>query len=120
MTLLLSRIGFEGRHGASAAERRTTRRFEVDVEVDADLAAAALSDRLGDTVDFARIAELVVRLGTEGEPHHLLESLAHRMVGALKVAIPGAAIRLELRKLAPPYCAGSPAFSAVRLTSDEI
>ena len=42
-TLVLSRIGFEGRHGATAAERRASRRFEVDVEVEAPLEAAQVS-----------------------------------------------------------------------------
>jgi dihydroneopterin aldolase len=113
-TLVLSRIGFEGRHGATAAERRTTRRFEVDVEIDASLDRPEQSDRLADTVDFQMVAELVVGIGT-GEPHKLLESLARRMVNALAAKIPEARIRLELRKLAPPYCAGNPAYAAVRL-----
>jgi 7,8-dihydroneopterin aldolase/epimerase/oxygenase len=115
-TVILSKIGFEGRHGASAAERRTTRRFEVDVEIDTSLERAEASDRLADTLDFRDIAEAVVSIGV-GEPHHLLESLARRMVNALQARAPGARIRLELRKLAPPYCAGNPAHSAVRIVS---
>jgi len=115
-TLIVSGIGFEGRHGASAAERRTTRRFEVDVEIEARLDAAESSDRLADTIDFRDIAEVVVSIGV-GEPHHLLESLARRMVKALQAKAPSARIRLELRKLAPPYCAGNPAHAAVRITS---
>jgi dihydroneopterin aldolase len=114
-TIVLANIGFEGRHGASAAERRTTRRFEVDVEIDAAVEAAETSDRLKDTIDFRTIADVVVGLGT-GEAHHLLESLARRMVTALAEKAPGARIRLELRKLSPPYCAGNPAFAAVRVS----
>ena len=112
---MVNRIGFEGRHGASAAERRSTRRFEVDVEVDLVLTAAERSDRLADTLDFRAITDAVVTLGT-GEPHHLLESLARRMAEAIAGHAPGAKIRLELRKLSPPYCAGNPAFAAVRIT----
>jgi dihydroneopterin aldolase len=113
-TLILNRIGFEGRHGASAAERRTSRRFEVDVEIEA-IVGGETSDRLADTIDFRFIAETVVGIGT-GEPHRLLESVARRMVTALAAKAPGAKIRLELRKLSPPYCAGNPAYSAVRVT----
>ena len=115
-TLILSKIGFEGRHGASAAERRTTRRFEVDVEIDTRTDSAEASDRLADTLDFRDIAEAIVTIGV-GEPHHLLESLARRMVNALQAKVPAARIRLELRKLAPPYCAGNPAHAGVRVTS---
>jgi dihydroneopterin aldolase len=113
-TIVVSKIGFEGRHGASAVERKSTRRFEVDVEIDTPLDAAERSDRLVDTVDFRAITDAVVTLGT-GEPHHLLESLARRMVEAIAVHAPRGHIRLELRKLSPPYCAGNPAYAAVRV-----
>jgi 7,8-dihydroneopterin aldolase/epimerase/oxygenase len=113
-TLVVSGIGFEGRHGATAPERQTTRRFEVDVEIDAPLEAAETSDRLSDTIDFRDIAETVVKIGI-GEPHHLLESLARRMVDQLAARAPKSRIRLELRKISPPYCAGNPAFAAVRV-----
>jgi dihydroneopterin aldolase len=114
-TLVLSRIGFEGRHGATAAERRASRRFEVDVEVDAPLEAAQTSDRLADTIDYSVVADLIVSVGT-GEPHRLLESLARRMLEVLGERFPGAAFRLELRKLNPPSCAGHPVFAAVRMS----
>ena len=113
-TVIVSGIGFEGRHGATAPERQTTRRFEVDVEIETSFEAAELSDRLTDTIDFRDISEVVVSLGT-GEPHHLLESLARRMVAGLAARAPKARIRLELRKISPPYCAGNPAFAAVRI-----
>jgi dihydroneopterin aldolase len=114
-TLVLSRIGFEGRHGATAAERRGSRRFEVDVEVEAPLEAAQVSDRLADTIDYSEVADIIVGIGT-GEPRRLLESLARRMLDALAERIPGATFRIELRKLNPPSCAGHPAYSAVRMT----
>jgi dihydroneopterin aldolase len=115
-TIVLHRIGFEGRHGATAAERRTTRRFEVDVEIEAKLDRAERSDKLADTLDVRDIAETIVSIGV-GEPHHLMESLARRMVDALQTRAPEARIRLELRKLAPPYCAGNPAHWGIRITS---
>src|SRR5262245_26337504 len=96
-TIVLRKIGFEGRHGATAVERRSTRRFEVDLEVDAPLVEAQTSDRLADTIDYAALAEVIVSVGT-GEPHRLLESLARRMLDRLAERVPGASIRLELRK----------------------
>lgn len=115
-SLVLSRIAFEGRHGATAAERRAARRFEVDIEVDAPLESAQLSDRLADTIDYSEVADIIVGIGT-GEPHRLIESLARRMLDVLAERIPGAsAFRIELRKLNPPSCAGHPAYSAVRLS----
>jgi dihydroneopterin aldolase len=114
-TIILSRIGFEGRHGHTAAERRSTRRFEVDIEIEAPLEAAQVSDRLGDTIDYAEVADIIVGIGT-GEPVRLLETLARRMLDALAARVPAAAaFRLELRKLTPPNCPGHPAYSAVRM-----
>jgi dihydroneopterin aldolase len=113
-TLVLSRIAFEGRHGVTAAERRSTRRFEVDVELDAALEAPQVSDRLGDTIDYGDVAEVIVSIGT-GQPHRLIEALARRMLDALGEKYPSASFRLELRKLNPPDCPGHPAYSAVRL-----
>jgi dihydroneopterin aldolase len=115
-TIIVSGIGFEGRHGATAPERQTSRRFEVDVEIEAISTAAETSDRLSDTIDFRDISEAVVSIGV-GEPHHLLESLARRMVEALLVRAPGTRVRLELRKISPPYCAGNPRHAAIRITA---
>lgn len=113
-TLVLSRIAFQGRHGATEAERRTARAFEVDVEIDAPVDKACASDDLGDTVDYREVAQIIVGLGTS-EPHHLLESLAARMLDSLAARFPRAGFRIELRKLSPPGCPGAPAHAAVRM-----
>jgi 7,8-dihydroneopterin aldolase/epimerase/oxygenase len=118
MTIVVARIGFEGRHGATAAERRSTARFEVDVEIDVGVDAAGRSDRLADTVDYRRVAEAVVEIGT-GEPRRLLEHLGTLMMDALARLVPQArAVRLEIRKLNPPGCAGHPACTEVRVRSE--
>jgi dihydroneopterin aldolase len=71
-------MAFFGRHGAFPAERELGARFTVDVELESDLRAAGQSDRLEDTVDYARAYELV-REVVEGEPCHLLEAVAERI-----------------------------------------
>ena len=116
ITLVLRDIGFEGRHGATALERKSLRKFEVDLEVDLDGDMGQRTDRLADTIDYSALAELVVAVGV-GEPHRLLESLARRMLDALEARVPAGRFRLELRKLNPPSCAGHPRFSAVRVAT---
>jgi dihydroneopterin aldolase len=113
-TLVLSRIAFEGRHGATEVERRSLRTFEVDVEIEARLDQARASDKLDDTVDYREVAEIIVEVGTS-ETHHLLESLAGRMLDQLGARFPHAGFRIEVRKLAPPACPGHPAYAAVRM-----
>jgi dihydroneopterin aldolase len=117
VTIVLRAIGFEGRHGATAIERKSLRKFEVDLEIDVDGDSGQRTDRLNDTLDYSALAEIVVAIGG-GEPHRLLESLARRMVDALEARAPGARVRLELRKLNPPSCPGHPTFSAVRVASE--
>jgi len=116
ITLVLRDIGFEGRHGATALERKSLRKFEVDLEVDLDGDMGQRTDRLADTVDYSALAEMVVSVGV-GEPHRLLESLARRMLDALEARVPAGRFRLELRKLNPPSCSGHPRFSAVRVAT---
>ena len=118
LTIALQRIEFDGRHGATAVERRTSRKFEVDVELEVDAGVAERSDLLADTVDYSRVADVIVGVGT-GEPHHLLESLARRMMDGIRERFPRVhRVQLEVRKLNPPTCPGHPAYAAVRLTRD--
>jgi len=75
-------MAFFGRHGVFPAERELGARFTVDVELEADLAAAGAADRLEDTVNYARAYDLV-REVVEGEPCHLLEAVAERIAARL-------------------------------------
>jgi 7,8-dihydroneopterin aldolase/epimerase/oxygenase len=116
LIIALSRLEFDGRHGATAIERRTLRKFEVDVELEVATVAAEQSDRLADTVDYSKVAELIVSIGV-GEPHHMLESLARRMTDNVRARFPTVgAVRLALRKLNPPSCPGHPAYAEVRIS----
>ena len=115
LTIALHRIEFDGRHGATAVERRSTRKFKINIKIKIDAGVAERSDLLADTVDYSRVADAIVTVGT-GEPHHLLESLARQMMEAVRERFPRVRrMQLELRKLNPPSCPGHPAYAAVRL-----
>lgn len=106
-------LEFEGNHGYSAAERRGTRRFRVNLALELPLGAAASSDRIADTVDYFKVSEIVVALGTKST-FRLLEALAGAMAAKIQELYPRAAVAIELEKLAPP-CPGVPAACGVRL-----
>ena len=106
-------LEFEGNHGYSAAERRGTRRFRVNLTLELPLAAAAASDRIVDTVDYWKVSEVVVALGTRST-FKLLEALAGAIARAIQEQYPHAAVTIELEKLAPP-CPGVPAACGVKL-----
>src|SRR6478609_1707172 len=106
-------LEFEGNHGYSAAERRGTRRFRVNLTLELPLAAAVASDRIADTVDYWKVSEVVIALGTKST-FRLLEALAGAIGGKIQELYPHAAVSIELEKLAPP-CPGVPASYGVRV-----
>ena len=106
-------LEFEGNHGYTAAERRGTRRFRVNLTLELSLVAAAASDRIVDTVDYWKVSEIVIALGTKST-YKLLEALAGAIGAKIQELYPQAQVVIELEKLAPP-CPGVPAACGVRL-----
>jgi len=106
-------LEFEANHGYTAAERRSTRRFRLSLSLHAPLGSAATSDRLGDTVDYRRLCELALTIGTQST-FKLLEALAGSIASAIQDDYPRSAVDIELEKLAPP-CPGVPESCGVRL-----
>lgn len=106
-------IEFEGNHGYTAAERRSTRRFRVTVTLELALDAASRTDRIADTIDYFKVSEIVVGIGT-GSTFKLIEALAGAMARAIQERWPHAGVAIELEKLSPP-CPGVPEASGVRL-----
>jgi 7,8-dihydroneopterin aldolase/epimerase/oxygenase len=106
-------LEFEGNHGYSAAERRGTRRFRVNLTLELSLKAASSSDRIADTIDYWKVSEIVVGLGTKST-FRLLEALAGAIGAKIQELYPRVQVVIELEKLAPP-CPGVPAACGVRL-----
>lgn len=69
-------------HGVAADERRRGQPFLVDVTVETDLSAAAGSDDLDDTVDYAALARQVAAAAGGGQ-HRLIESVAADVLDAV-------------------------------------
>jgi dihydroneopterin aldolase len=100
--ITLRSMRFEGRLGATAEERELPQLVEVDLEVEADLAAAGESDALADTVDYGPLVALVGRT-VEGGTFHLLEGLAGEIARrALDADGRIGAATVRVRKLAVP------------------
>ncbi len=106
-------LEFEASHGYTEEERRSTRRFRLDLELRLPLAAAAESDRLDDTIDYRKICEVALEIAT-GSTFRLLETLAGRIGRAIQDIYPGVEVEIQLDKLAPP-CPGVPESCGVRL-----
>lgn len=110
----IKNLEFQGNHGASADERRSARRFQVDCDLYVDLTAAMASDRLRDTVNYYEVCRILLEIGS-GPAFHLLEGVVGKMGRVLHEQFPDARIELEIRKLHPP-CPGNPAYTAVRVS----
>jgi len=71
-------VRVHGRHGVLPEERAQGQDFVVDVDLELDTSAAAASDDLADTVDYAALAARISAI-VSGEPVNLLETLAQRL-----------------------------------------
>ena len=107
-------LEFEANHGYTAAERRSTRRFRLQIEMRTSLGAAASSDHIRDTVDYRKICELALEIGTQST-FRLLEALGGAVAKAIQELYPHTDVDIEIEKLMPP-CPGVPQSCGVRLS----
>jgi 7,8-dihydroneopterin aldolase/epimerase/oxygenase len=107
-------LTFYGYHGISAAEKETGRLFEVDCELQLDLATAGHTDSLRDTVDYSKVYT-IIRDAVEGKAYALLEGLAADLAGILLDKFPVYGVTLRIRKLHPPV-AGPAKYIEVEVT----
>jgi dihydroneopterin aldolase len=73
-----------GHHGVFEHERRHGQDFVVDITVWIDLAVAAASDDLADTVDYGALAQLAADV-VAGPPRDLIETVAAEIADGLMV-----------------------------------
>lgn len=99
--LLLDDVRFYGQHGTSKAEQAVGAWFSVDAELVFDLAPAALSDDLGATIDYGRVAHRIVEIGTR-QRVNLLERLAGMIAETLLREFPAIETTVRVRKLTAP------------------
>jgi dihydroneopterin aldolase len=76
--ITLSGLRVRGHHGVFDFERRDGQDFVVDVVLELDLAQAAASDDVADTVHYGELAGRLAGI-IAGEPVNLIETLAERL-----------------------------------------
>ncbi|GGM33868.1 dihydroneopterin aldolase [Dactylosporangium sucinum] len=74
----LTGLTVRGHHGVFDFERRDGQDFVIDVVLELDLAPAAASDDVADTVHYGELAEGLAAV-VAGEPVDLIETLAQRL-----------------------------------------
>ena len=112
-TVYVRGIEFEANHGYTVAERRATRRFRLNLEIQMALSNASMSDRIADTVDYRKVCATAIDIGTN-QTFRLLEALAGAIGRAIQKLYPAVGVTIDLEKLAPP-CPGVPESCGVKL-----
>lgn len=97
----LKNMIFFGYHGVNDGERRDGQRFQIDLDLGLDVAAAGASDRLEDALDYTKVYA-VVRDVVEKEQYQLLEALASRIAAAALGFGQVETVRVRVRKPAVP------------------
>jgi dihydroneopterin aldolase len=80
--MFLTGLLIHAHHGVMEHEARVGQRFILDIELALDLADAARSDKLADTVSYAAIAETATRAFT-AQSHKLVEAAAGVVADAI-------------------------------------
>ena len=97
----LGGLSFYGFHGVTAAEKETGRVFEVDCEVEVDLAEAGELDQLANTIDYQKIYD-VIKDSVEDKTYSLLEGLAQHIAKKILDIFDVYRVTLKVRKMNPP------------------
>ena len=98
--ILISSIDCVAAIGVTAEERTIRQRLSIDVEVLVDAARAARADSLKDTIDYSRVATLVMDV-CRGRDFHLIETLAELLAARILAEFPTPQVRLLVRKISP-------------------
>jgi 7,8-dihydroneopterin aldolase/epimerase/oxygenase len=91
-------------HGLLDEEIARAQPFEIDLDLETQLAGAETSDDLRETVDYGPIVA-TVRFLVENSHFSLLESLAHAIAEAVLDDARLDAVTVAVRKLRPPLAA---------------
>ena len=88
-------------------------KFEIDLEMHADLSKARASDQIADTIDYAR-AYAIVHEVIEGPSRHLLERLADEIATRVRDELGPEIVSVTVRKPKPPL--GGPPTKGAQVT----
>jgi len=98
----LANLVFYAYHGAVADEQNLGGKFEVDIDMECDLSAAAESDALKKTVDYETVYAFVQKT-VLSRKFYLLEALAHAICrGLIREFFNIESVTVRVRKPHPP------------------
>ena len=99
--IIIEGIRFQARCGVTLDERQHPQPLLADLEVTCSAEDAIHSDSLAKTVDYARVIQRMIDVGTTNE-NALIERLADQIAQMLMLEFPIHQLTIWLRKAAPP------------------
>ncbi len=104
-SIFISGLLIHAHHGVMTHESKVGQRFVIDLELAIDLARAAASDKLVDTVSYSTIVETATRAFT-ARSYRLVEAAAGAVADAVLSAFPPvASVRVTVHKPHAPIAA---------------
>jgi dihydroneopterin aldolase len=101
-TIQIAGLSVFAYHGATEAEQRNGQRFSLDIAFDADVSAAAHSDKLSETVDYAEVTAVAQAAFLERR-FNLIEAAAAHVASALLAHSPRIErVRVTVKKPSAP------------------
>jgi len=91
-----------GIHGVLPEEQVKAQPFELDLDLEVDLAAAGRTDALADTVDYAGVVDRAGAVIAGPAKYRLLEALAEAIAATALEDDRVESVTVGLRKLEPP------------------
>lgn len=98
--ILLENVEFYAYHGVYAEEREKGNDFVVNVKLVADLEKASFSDDLADTVNYAKVYDILEE--EMAMPSNLLEHVAGRIIRRIKSEMNVEQVTIKISKKTPP------------------
>ena len=95
--IILNNIQVMGKHGVNPVEKLVKQPFSIDFALYTDLSAAAASDDLADTLDYAQLY-CKIRSFVEDNSFQLLETLTSRLAGMILEDKRIAKVRIRVEK----------------------
>jgi dihydroneopterin aldolase len=112
-SIFVSGLSLHAYHGVMPYEGKVGQTFTVDLELEIDLAAAARSDKVIDTVSYDKVVECVTAAFC-AQKLRLIEAAAGKVAGAVLAAFPRVrAVKVTIHKPHAPIAA---TFSDVGVT----
>ena len=101
VTVEVTGLSLYTHHGVSAAEREVGQRLILDLRFDAGACDATVTDRVEDTVDYARVCE-VVSLAAQRRSYQTLEALCTAIADKLLDEFEAGEVWVKATKPEPP------------------